>query len=58
MPHPPCSPDISLCDFWLFRRVKQIMKDGEFSLREENEDAIAQVWNDLIFDDLQRVFYD
>jgi hypothetical protein len=27
-------------------------------LREENEDAIAQVWNDLIFDDLQRVFYD
>jgi hypothetical protein len=50
MPHPPYSPDISPCDFWLFETLKQILRDREFFSSDEIEDAIAQAWNDLTFD--------
>jgi histone-lysine N-methyltransferase SETMAR len=56
MPHPPYSLDISPCDFWLFGMLKQVLRDREFSLSDEIEDAIAQAWNDLTFDDVQSVF--
>jgi histone-lysine N-methyltransferase SETMAR len=56
MPHPPDSPDISPCDFWLFEMLKQILRDREFSPSDEIEDAVEQVWNDLTFDDIQSVF--
>jgi hypothetical protein len=57
-PHPSHSPDISPCDFWLFGILKQILRDREFSSIDEIEDAIAQTWNDLVFDDVQSVFRD
>jgi hypothetical protein len=38
--------------------LKQILRDREFSSSDEIEDAIAQVWNDLTFDDVQSVFRD
>jgi hypothetical protein len=31
---------------------------GEFSSSDEIEDAIAQVWNVVTFDDVQSVFWD
>jgi hypothetical protein len=58
MPRLLCSPDISQCDFWLFGVLKQILRDREFSSSDESEDAIAQVWNNLTFDDIQSVFWD
>jgi hypothetical protein len=58
MSHPPNSPDISPCDFWLFGMLKQILRDREFSSSDEIEDAIAQVWNDLTFDDVPSVIRD
>jgi histone-lysine N-methyltransferase SETMAR len=58
LPHPPYSPDISPYDFWLFRLLKGIMKDGEFYSHEEIEEAITVAWNDLIFEDVQSIFYD
>jgi hypothetical protein len=36
--------------------LKQILRDREFSLSDEIEDAIAQVWNDLTLEDVQSVF--
>jgi hypothetical protein len=36
--------------------LKQILRDRELSSRDEIEDAIVQVWNDLTFDDAQSVF--
>jgi hypothetical protein len=27
LPHPPDSPDLSPCDFWLFGMLKKILKD-------------------------------
>jgi hypothetical protein len=41
MPHPPYSPDISPCDFWLFGMLKQILGDREFFSSDEIEDAVA-----------------
>jgi hypothetical protein len=58
MPRPLCSPDISPCDFWFFGMLKQILRDREFSSSDEIEDAIAQVWNNLTFNDFQSVFRD
>jgi hypothetical protein len=48
--HPASSPDLSLCDFWLFRMLKRILKDQEFHLHNEIEEAITMAWNDLRFD--------
>jgi hypothetical protein len=52
MPHPPYSPDISPCDFWLLGMVKGIRNDREFVSSEEIEVGIAEVWNSLTSDDV------
>jgi hypothetical protein len=56
MPHPPYSPEMSPCDFWLFGLLKGILKDREFNSIEEIEAAIAKTWKGLSLDDLQNVF--
>jgi transposase len=58
MPHSPYSPDINPYDFWFFGMLKQILRDREFSSSGEIEDAIAQICNDLTFDDVQSIFRD
>jgi hypothetical protein len=55
-PHPHYSPDISSCDFWLSGMLKRKMKDREFQGQEAILRAIAESWNDLISEDIQRVF--
>jgi hypothetical protein len=56
MPHPPYSPDISPCDFWLFGMSQGIFPDREFTSSEEIEEAITMAWNDLTFEDGHTVF--
>jgi hypothetical protein len=34
------------------------MKDREFHSHEEIEEAITVAWDDLTFEDVQRIFYD
>jgi histone-lysine N-methyltransferase SETMAR len=53
---PPYSPDISPCDFWLCGVLKHNMKDREFRIQQTILSAVAKMWNDLIFADVQRVF--
>jgi hypothetical protein len=57
--HPPYSPDLSPCDFWLFgiRMLKGILKDREFNSSNEIEEATTKVWDDLTFDEVQSVFH-
>jgi hypothetical protein len=55
--HPPYSPDLSPCDFWLFGMLKGILKDQEFHSRDEIEEAITMAWNDLTSDKVQSVFH-
>jgi hypothetical protein len=38
--------------------LKGIKKDGEFHSHDEIEEAIPVAWNDLTFEDVQRIFYD
>jgi hypothetical protein len=57
LPHPPHSPDLSPCDFWLFGILKGILKDRELHSRDETEKVITMVWNDLTFDEVQSVFH-
>jgi histone-lysine N-methyltransferase SETMAR len=57
-PHPPHSPDISPCDFWLFGYLKHKMRDQEFRGQQGILNAIVTIWNDLTFEDVQRVFHE
>jgi histone-lysine N-methyltransferase SETMAR len=57
VPHPPYSPDLSLCDFWLFELLKQKIKDRMFQTVEEIKIAIHRVWDELTLDNLQSVFF-
>jgi histone-lysine N-methyltransferase SETMAR len=57
VPHPPYSPDLSLCDFWLFGILKQKMKERVFQSEEQNLAAVTKSWNELTFEDIQRVFH-
>jgi hypothetical protein len=54
-PHPPYSPDISPCNFWLFGTVKRTMKDIEFNFTEQIVSMVAKLWDDLTFEDVQHV---
>jgi predicted metal-dependent enzyme (double-stranded beta helix superfamily) len=38
--------------------LEHILRDRDFSLRDEIEDVITQAWNNLTFDDVQSVFTD
>jgi hypothetical protein len=55
-PHPLYSPDISPCDFWLFGMREHKMKDWEFQSQQTILSAVANMWNDLTFADVQGVF--
>ena len=35
LPHPPYSPDLAPCDFWLFSRIKDELRGKRFSTNEE-----------------------
>ena len=39
LPHPPYSPDLAPCDFFLFPKVKSMLKGRRFSCDEEAVDA-------------------
>jgi hypothetical protein len=55
-PHPPYSPEISLCDFWRFGAVKHTMKDIELNFREQIVTRLAKFWDDLTFEDVEHAF--
>jgi hypothetical protein len=57
VPHPPYSPDLSPCDFWLFGILKQKIKDRVFQMIEKLMTAFHRVWDELTLEDLQSVFF-
>jgi transposase len=54
--HPPYSPDLSPCDFWLFGTLKQKMKKQIFQSEEQILAAITESWNELTFEDIEIIF--
>jgi hypothetical protein len=52
---PTLFTDLSLFDFLLFGILKQKMKERVFQSGEQILAAITESWNELIFEDIQRV---
>jgi hypothetical protein len=42
LPHPPYSPDINHCDFFLFGMLKGALKDHESNSSDEIEEAVVK----------------
>jgi hypothetical protein len=57
VPHPSYSPDVSPCDFWLFRMLKQKIKDRVFQTVEEIMIAFHRAEDELTLDDLHSVLF-
>ena len=43
VPHPPYSPDLTPCDFWLFPKVKKNLRGSRFKTIEEMKEAVTRV---------------
>ena len=56
VPHPPCSPDLALCDFYLFPKLRGC----RYETIEEMKEAVTKVIDTLIQGDfhgvLQKLF--
>jgi histone-lysine N-methyltransferase SETMAR len=51
--HPPYSPDLSPCDFWLFEFLKEKLKDRQLPGVQSLHQVITYLWNEPTFDDVQ-----
>ena len=40
LPHPPHSPDLAICDFWLFPNLKNRLRGNKYESREELRCAV------------------
>ena len=54
--HPPYSPDLAICDFFLFQTVKDHLHRRKFESREELGTAITEALQTVTRDGLQHVF--
>jgi hypothetical protein len=55
-PHPPYSPGLSPCDFWLFGFLKEPMQGMGLSTEDQIVEAITTIWWRVTFDTLHSVF--
>jgi len=56
MEHPPYSPDLAPCDFFLFPKIKSALKGTRFESVEAVRAKATQLLNSLTQDDLQHCF--
>ncbi|GFX89523.1 mariner Mos1 transposase [Trichonephila clavipes] len=54
--HPPYSPDLAPCDFYLFPKVKSPLKGTRFESEEAVKKKAARVLKELTKDDFQHCF--
>ena len=45
--HPPCSPDLVPCDFWLFPKLKKKLKACRYETIEEMKEGVTKVIDTL-----------
>ena len=50
--HPPCSPDLAPCDFWLFPKIRGC----RFETIEEMKEAVTKVFDTLTQEDFYGAF--
>lgn len=56
LPHPPYSPDLAICDFWLFPTLKDMLRGKRHESREELGVAVTKALRVMSRDGLQHVF--
>ena len=56
LPHPPYSPDLAICDFWLFPNLKNNLRGAKFESREELRYAVDRQLREMSRDGLQHVY--
>jgi hypothetical protein len=54
--HPPYSPDMSPCDFWMFGDFKRKQKDCHLQRPEEILTALQELCDEIAFEEFQIVF--
>ena len=47
VPQPPYSSDVAPCDFWLFRNLKEKLRDCRYETIEETKEAVTKVIDTL-----------
>ena len=45
--HPPYSPDLAPCDFWLFPKLKEKLRGCRYDTIEEMKEAVTKVIDTL-----------
>ena len=54
--HPPYSPDLAICDFWLFPVLKDNLRGEKYESREDLGTAVNKVLRVMSRDGLDHVF--
>jgi len=53
LPHPPYSPDLALCDFYLFPKLESKLKGHHFRMMKNIQKIVTNELNTLMENDLQ-----
>ena len=56
VPHPPYSPDLAPCDFWLFRKLKEKLRGCHYETIEEMKETVTKVIDTLTQEDFHGAF--
>ena len=56
VPHPPYCPDLAPCDFWLFSKLKEKLRDCRYETIEEMKEAVTKVIDTLTQEDFHGAF--
>ena len=56
VPHPPYSPDLAPCDFWLFPKLKEKLRGCRYETIEEMKEAVMKVIDTLTQEDFHEAF--
>ena len=54
--HPPYSPDLGPCDFWLFPKLKEKFRGCRYETIEEMKEAVRKVIDTLTQEDFHWAF--
>ena len=56
VPHPPYSPDLAPCDFWLFPKLKENLRGCRYETIKEMKEAVTRVIDTLTQEDFHGAF--
>ena len=56
LPHPPYSPDLAPCDFYLFGNLKRMLHGNKFQNEVELKRKVLEVLSSISFEERNRVF--